>query len=182
MPKTQQKPFDLTASKLKGFKDHKELARWLCEEIHNAEDVRTHIVDGCRSREGGPAGERGHREGAAVSYSDEQAVLGALKTAALNILDNGNDPLVFRAEWAERCSADDIPSQIASWRREAAIYASMVKSWDSPDRVNDTAWIRMKGLQAVADQMEYLWRKHRQDCVERIDTTGFCDWGPSPNG
>lgn len=43
MPNTPQRPFDLKASKLKGFDDYDGLARWLSEEIQNAEDVRGHV-------------------------------------------------------------------------------------------------------------------------------------------
>lgn len=43
MPSVKQTPFDLKPSKLKGFKDYDELARWLTEEIQAAQDVRTHL-------------------------------------------------------------------------------------------------------------------------------------------
>jgi hypothetical protein len=40
MPAVPQKPFDLPASKLRGYASYAELARWLCEEVQGALDVR----------------------------------------------------------------------------------------------------------------------------------------------
>lgn len=57
------------------------------------------------------------------------------------------NPMIYRPTWAEECSAADIPTQITSWRREAAgLYAQDPKS-----RI-------AMCMHAMADQMEYLWR------------------------
>ena len=43
MPQTEQKPFDLSARRLRGFDDYQDLAHWLCDEINAARDVRSAI-------------------------------------------------------------------------------------------------------------------------------------------
>lgn len=43
MPAVPQKPFDIPERRLKGHDSYKALARWLCEEVQSAQDVRTHL-------------------------------------------------------------------------------------------------------------------------------------------
>ena len=67
-----------------------------------------------------------------------------------------DDPMVYRATWAQFHTAKDIPAQIASWRREAAAMPT-----HGPDGRRDMV---RRCMHALADQMEYLWNR---ETVER---------------
>lgn len=79
----------------------------------------------------------------------------------LNAEYESDDALTLRTTWAAENSADDIPAQIASWRAEAAKWFGLVLK-EEGKRGTDTAWIRAKGMQAMADQIEYLWNLHQR--------------------
>ena len=77
-----------------------------------------------------------------------------------------HDPLVYRATWAEENSADDIPGQIESWRRESAKFAVDVTDWEKHEPLG--SWIRARMMHAMADQMKWLWEQHTKACVSLV--------------
>jgi hypothetical protein len=155
VPSTKQRPFDITAKKLKGFDDYKDLARWLCEEIQNALDVRGHIdgqldywhriYEQDRTR---LFTNRPKPDGADLTSPLGTQYVDSLHARTMQTIF-GVEPIWVVEGWADSVTKAPFVEEFHQWTAEDERVQSYV------DRAIQNAWIDSEGVIEVYEEIDY---------------------------
>ena len=148
-------PFDLKPSKLRDFDDYDHLARWLCEEIQAAEDVRGHLD---------PLLDYWHRiyeQDRTRLYTNRPKPDGADLTSPLGTqyVDSlhartmqtifGVEPIAVVEGWGESVAQAPFVEEFHQWAAEDERLANYV------DRAVGNSWIDGVGVLEVYEEVDY---------------------------
>ena len=168
MPPTKQVPFDLKPSRLRGFDDHDDLARWLCEEIQHAEDVRGHLdaqldywhriyeQDRTRLYTNKPK-----PDGADLTSPLGTQYVDSLHARAMRTIF-GVEPIWVVEGWADSVAKAPFVEEFHQWTAEDERVQSYV------DRAIGNSWIDSVGILECYEEIDY--RPVRKTIWAQIET------------
>ena len=168
MPSTKQIPFDLKPSRLKGFDNYGALARWLCEELQAAQDVRGHI-DGMldywhriyeqdRTR---LFTNRPKPDGADLTSPIGAQYVDSLHARTMQTIF-GVEPIWVVEGWADSMSKAPFVEEFHQWTAEDERVQSYV------DRAIGNSWIDSVGVLECYEEIDY--RPVRKTIWAQIET------------
>ena len=155
VPSTKQVPFDLRATQLEGFDSYVDLARWICEEIQNALDVRGHIdadldywhriyeQDRTRLFTNRPS-----PGGADLTSPLGTQYVDSLHARAMQTVF-GVEPIWTVEGWADSVQKAPFVEEFHQWTAEDERLQSYV------DRALQNAWIDSEGIIEVYEEIDY---------------------------
>jgi len=168
MPATTQQPHDIKASKLKGFRTYQDLARWLCEEIQNAQDVRSHldldldywhrIYEQQRTR---LTTHKPKPDGADLTSPLGTQYVDSLHARAMKTIF-GVEPIWTVEGWAGAAMKAPFVEEFHQWTAEDERVQSYV------DRAVMNAWIDSEGILECYEEIDY--RPVRKTIWAQIET------------
>jgi hypothetical protein len=168
VPPTKQTPYDIKPAKLKGFKDYEALARWLCEEIENAQDARPQtegqldywhrIYEQDRTR---LFTNKPKPDGADLTSPIGTQYTDSLHARTMQTIF-GVEPVWTVEGWGESVTKAPFVEEFHQWTAEDERVQSYV------DRAIHNSWIDTEGILEVYEEIDY--RPVRKKIWGQIET------------
>jgi hypothetical protein len=168
VPQTKQVPYDIKPKKLKGFSDYGELARWLCEEIENAQDARSlteyqldywhRIYEQDRTR---LFTNKPKPDGADLTSPLGTQYVDSLHARTMQTIF-GVEPICVVEGWADSVQKAPFVEEFHQWAAEDERLQNYV------DRAVHNSWIDSEGILEVYEEIDY--RPVRKTIWAQIET------------
>jgi hypothetical protein len=168
VPTTKQTAFDLKPNNLKGFDDYGALARWICDEIENALEARSHveadldywhrIYEQARTR---LATNRPKPDGADLTSPLGTQYVDSLHARTMQTIF-GVEPIWTVEGWADSASKAPFVEEFHQWTAEDARVQSYC------DRAIQNSWIDSVGVLEAYEETDY--RPVRKTIWAQIET------------